>query len=161
MFVKIIKIKKKKKKKQKNVNSLCTLLLEISHCYWLTKVKIKKIGGKKKKKTSFPFVFATKHIYMINLFLWIQRVFVRDVCASIHRSEFGDCSNYTWSENRVTVVKPAWFIHEYHFFLKDHMKSCLRMKISKKSLTQRFDVAMTSLSSDKIKNKNLIYRISQ
>ena len=35
------------------------------------------------------------------------------------------------------------------------------MKTSKKSLTQRFDVAMTSLSSDKIKNKNLIYRMSQ
>ena len=66
-----------------------------------------------------------------------------------------------WSENRVTVVKPAWFIHEYHFFLKNQMKSYLRMETSKKSLTQRFDVAMTSLSSDKIKNKNLIYRMSQ
>ena len=64
MFVKIIKIKKKKKKKQKNVNSLCTLLLEISHCYWLTKVKIKKIGGKKKKK-KLPFLsFLQRNIYI-------------------------------------------------------------------------------------------------
>ena len=64
MFVKIIKIKKKKKKKQKNVNSLCTLLLEISHCYWLTKVKIKKIGGKKKKKNFLSFRFCNEtYIY--------------------------------------------------------------------------------------------------
>ena len=35
------------------------------------------------------------------------------------------------------------------------------MKTSKKSLTQHFDVAMTPLSRDKIKNKNLIYRMSQ
>ena len=59
--------------------------------------------------------FFCNEIYMINLFISIQQVFVRDVGASTHRSELGDCSNYTWSEDRVTVVQPAWFIHEYYF----------------------------------------------
>ena len=37
--------------------------------------------------------------------------FDRDFSASIHRSELGDCSNYTLSKNGATAVKPAWLIH--------------------------------------------------
>ena len=56
--------------------------------------------------------------------------FDRDVGASIHRSELGDCSNYIWFENSVTAVKPACFIHWCHFFLKYQMKSYLGIKIT-------------------------------
>ena len=79
---------------------------------------------------NFLSFLSPNEICLINLFISIQQVFVRDVGASIHRSELGDCSNYTWSENRVTAVKPAWFIHWDHFFLKYQMKSYLGIKIT-------------------------------
>ena len=40
------------------------------------------------------FLLAPDEMYMINIFMSIQRVFVRDFGTLIHRSRLGDCSNY-------------------------------------------------------------------
>ena len=44
----------------------------------------------------------------------------------------------------------------YYYYLTNQVKFCetLKNKNKRKSLTQRFDVAITSLSSDKDKTKN-------
>ena len=47
---------------------------------------------------NFLSFLSPNEIYMIKLFIPIQRVFVRDFGASIHRCKLVDCSNYKWSE---------------------------------------------------------------
>ena len=49
---------------------------------------------------NFLSFLSPNEIYMIKLFIPIQRVFVRDFGASIHRCKLVDCSNYKWSEKQ-------------------------------------------------------------